>query len=136
MADIAVTASSVAPGTGANVKHGIAGEAITAGEPIYIDTTDGNEVKLADANASEATAVCKGIALNDAASGQYVTYAESGKVTFNAVLAAGKVYVVSATPGGIAPVADLATGWRTTILGVAESTTSLVLGIRAYGIVN
>jgi hypothetical protein len=46
-------------------------------------------------------------------------------LTFNAVLTAGTIYVQSATAGGIAPAADLASGHHVTILGVATSTTNL-----------
>jgi len=42
------------------------------------------------------------------------------------------VYVASATPGGIAPVADLTTGWYPTVLLVAKSTTKANFRARGH----
>lgn len=123
--DLTITASDVLEGSGAGVGNGIAGATIAAGEVVYEDAADSAKLKLADANTSSATAAVKGIAINSAAAGQRVSYVKSGPTTLGAVLTVGKVYVLSATAGKIAPVADLASGWRTSILGVAKSTTSL-----------
>lgn len=129
MADISVTASSVAPGTNCETASGTAGEAITAGQPLYIDTANGNVLKLADANLSSLGATVAGISLHGAATGQPIVYAKAGNVTFNAVLTASKAYILSANAGGIAPIADHAAGWRMSLLGVALTTTSLRLVI-------
>lgn len=125
MADVSVTASAVAAGSGCVTETGTAGATITAGQTVYKDSTDGDALKLADSNASSATATVVGIALHGALDGQPLTFAKDGRVTFNAALTAGEIYVQSATAGGIAPCDDLTTGWRATILGVAMSTTSL-----------
>lgn len=129
MADISVTAASVAAGSNCITQSGTAGASITAGQTLYIDTANSNVLKLADADLSSLGATVAGISLHAAASGQPITYAVAGNMTFNAVLTAGKVYVNSATAGGIAPVADLTTNWRTSVLGVATTTTNLVLKI-------
>lgn len=129
MADISITATDVVPGSNANTETGTAGVTITAGQTVYLDSTT-NTIKLADANASSATAACKGIALHGATAGQPVTYQKGGSITLGTVLTAGKIYVNAATAGGIAPSADLTTGWRTTILGVALTTS--VLGMTLY----
>lgn len=136
MADIVVTASAVVKGSEASVSRGVAGETITAGQPLYIDSTDGNRLKKADANASDATAAAVGIALHGADDEQPIEYIVGGNLTFNAVLTVGKAYVVSANAGGIAPIADLATGWRTTLLGIATSTTNLKMGLLVSGATN
>lgn len=136
MADISVTAASVVPGSGAATATGTAGATITAGQALYIDTADSNKLKLCDVDASELAATCCGIALHGATAGQPITYQTAGALTFNAVLVAGKVYVATVTAGGIALVADLATNWRTTILGYATSTTSMTLAIKNTGVVN
>lgn len=133
MADISVTATSVLKGTNAKTGRGIAGATVTAGQPIYRDSSDNNELKPADANASDATATVIGIALHGSSDGQPLEYITEGNLTFNAVLTSGTVYVASATAGGIAPVADLTTGWRTTILGVGTSTTNMYLSIFPSG---
>lgn len=136
MADISVTASSVVKGSGATTQTGIAGAAITAGQTLYIDTANSNVLKLCDVDLSELGATCCGIALHAASTGQPITYQDAGAITFNAVLTAGKVYVATATAGGIALVADLATNWRTSIVGYATSTTSMTILIRNTGVVN
>lgn len=125
MADISVTASSVLKSTNAATSRGIAGSAITAGQTLYIDTADSNKLKPADANGASPLYVVAGIALHAAATGQPIEYQTDGNLTFNAVLTAGTIYVQSATAGGIAPAADLASGHHVTILGVATSTTNL-----------
>lgn len=132
MADIVVTAASVVPGSGAIVKNGIAGEAITAGQSVF-EATDG-DIELAEFDTVVADAAAVGIALNDAAVGQHITYAIGGNVTFNAVLAAGQVYIVGAAPGGIAPEVDAAAGNFVSVLGVGLSTTSLKMGILHSGV--
>lgn len=130
MAAISVTATSVAPGSSCTTASGTAGATITAGQVLYIDTANSNVLKLADTDSSDLTSTVAGIALHGASSGQPITYATDGLVTFNAVLVASKVYIAGATAAGdINPVADHTTGWRMSILGVAMSTTSLRLRI-------
>ena len=136
MAAISVTASSVAPGTDCSIASGTAGASITAGQPLYVDTANSNVLKVADCDLSALGATVAGISLHAASSGQPIAYATAGYVTFNAVLTAGKAYVLGATAGDICPIADLTTGWRTTILGIAYSTTSLRLLITSTGVVN
>lgn len=130
MAAISITASSVLPGTGCVTASGTAGASITAGMPVYIDTANSNVIKPTDSDASDLASTVAGIALHAAGSGQPIQYATDGAVTYNAVLTAGKVYVAGGgTAGDINPVADLTTNWRTSIIGVALSTTSLRLRI-------
>lgn len=131
MADLSVTAASVLPGTeseGAQFEQGIAAVAVTAGQVVYKDNN--SQYRLADNNdTSETLSVIAGVALNNCAAGQPLRVQTAGPYTVGATVAAGSVYVLSATPGGIAPVADLATGNRTSILGVGAngSTTRVVL---------
>lgn len=127
MADLTITASEVQTGTGAVLRSYVCAAAITAGEPVALDT-DGKAV-LADASA-EATAAAKGIAVNSAAIGQQVQVQESGDLTLGATAApaSGTVYGVSATAGGIAPVADLLSTEYTTVLGVGIGSNQIRLG--------
>lgn len=133
MADLTITAANVAKGTNATIAYGTAGAAITAGQTLYIDTANSNVLKLGDANASALTATIAGVALHAAASGQPITYQTAGSITIGATVAVGTPYVASATAGGIAPAADLATGWRTTVLGVATTTAAIELSINNSG---
>lgn len=134
--DISVTAASVLKGTGASTATGIAGATITAGQPLYADSSASNTLKPADCDLSSAAATVVGISLHAALTGQPITYLTAGNMTFNAVLTTGKAYISSATAGGIAPIADLATGWYTTMLGIATSTTNLSVNIVASGAIN
>ncbi len=130
MAAISVTAASVAPGTDCSIVNGTAGATITAGMPLYVDTANSNVLKPCDADASDLASTVAGISLHAALTGQPIAYANAGRVTFNAVLVAGKAYVAGGTVAGdINPIADLTTNWRTSLLGIAYSTTSLRLQI-------
>lgn len=134
MADLVITTGNVQPGTGALTVSGTAGATLTAGQSVYLDSTD-NTYKPADANNTAATANCKGITLNGAVSGQPVTIQYSGNMEFGAIITEGEIYVVSGTAGGIAPEADIVSGWRVTIIGVGVSTTEikLISGMFASG---
>lgn len=92
---------------------------------VYKDTTASDVIKLADANSSSLTATVIGIALTGASTGQPVVYQTSGRLTIGGTITSGGVYVASATAGGVAPVADLASGWRTSTIGIGVSTTVL-----------
>lgn len=133
MTDLAITATQVLPGTAdsATFKNGTAGAAVTAGQPVYKDSTTG-KYHPADANASAITSVVEGIALHAAAADQPLKIQTGDDITLGAAasMTVGGVYVLSATAGGIAPVADLATGHRVSILGVAK--TAAVLSLRIH----
>src|SRR3954467_13132210 len=103
MANLTVTAASVLASSTALKLQGIAGETITAGQPLYKNATASNRLKLADANASAATSAVVGIALNSASAGQPVTYVyDDNAFTPGATLTVGQAYCVSATAGAIA----------------------------------
>ena len=135
MADITVTAANVvAPSGQENIRVGTAGEAITAGQSVYIDTADSDKIKLADNNASAATATAAGVSVTGAGNGEPVVYAIGGDYDTGGTVVKGGVYVVSATAGGIAPEADLASGNYTSVLGVASSTSNITIKINNSGI--
>lgn len=132
MADITVTATSVVPYANEQTAVGVAGETITAGQVVYLNSTTGKLMK-ADADTA-AESVCKGIALNGGSLGQPVKYQYGGEITIGATVAVGTTYVVSATAGGIAPVADLTTGDYVSHVGVASTTGRIKLFINNTGI--
>ncbi len=134
MADISVTVASVLAAASALVEHGAkAGVALTQGQVVYKDSADG-KLKLSDNDGGTALENAYGITLNAAAANQPVSVAKRGPVTFNGVLTAGTVYAVSGTPGGICPLADVASGDDVIILGAALSTTVLDLQINDTGV--
>ncbi|KEA07484.1 hypothetical protein [Rhizobium rhizogenes] len=132
MTDIVITPSLVIAGTNATRDIGTAGEAIVAGKPVYFDSTV-NKWKLSDNNGT-GTRQVHGIALNGASLNQPVSVAKGGDVTIGATLTAGVAYYLSATAGGICPVADLTTGMDTILIGLAKSTTVLGIGISDSGV--
>lgn len=132
MADLTITAANVKPIT-AKTSTGIAGASVTAGQTVYLDSADG-KYKLADANSATAAArSVKGVALNAASADQPLVIAESGTINPGATATVGAIYVQSATPGGIAPAADLASGHYVSIVGVCTAANVLTLGIVNYG---
>lgn len=134
MVDLAITTSEVRAVAGQPTSLGTAGAAIAAGDVLYRDPDD-RTYKLADANgADEEMADVAGIAVNSAASGQPVVFTP-GTILLGATAAPAKgVYVLSANPGKIAPVADLASGHRIVVLGVGNGTNTLVQDISVSGI--
>jgi len=132
MADLTITKANVIPGSNAVIITGTAGGTVTTGQPVYADSSDGNALKAADADA-EATAAVVGIAVNDALDGQPLSYVSQGNLAFGAILTAGQIYVASTTTGGIAPYSDLGSGDYVGILGVASTTSNLVVKLNASG---
>ncbi len=125
MADLSITAANVVAGGSSVTTDGTAGAAITAGQVVYRDATTGRYL-LADNNSGTAAARSPaGIALNGAATGQPVEVLTRGAVTIGATLTPGVAYYLSATAGGICPVADLTTGHYPTIMGIATSASVL-----------
>ena len=135
MADLSITAASVVAGSGARKVNGVAGATITAGQVVYLDSSD-SKYKLAD-NDSATAAVRSpaGIALHAASSNQPLTILTAGPITIGATVAAGDVYCMSSTAGGICPVADIAAGDYNTIIGIGTSTTVIDVKLHEAGVV-
>lgn len=134
MTALSITAANVVAGSNATRDNGIAGEAISAGQPIYINSTT-NRVMLADTNSATAEArISKGIALNGGSAEQPVAFIKEGDLTVGAVLTKGVAYYLGGAPGAIVPVADLTTGDYTCILGIAKSTSVLGVKIQSAGV--
>jgi hypothetical protein len=133
MADLSITAADVKKTDTTLIAEGIAGGTVTAGQPVYRDSTASNKLKAADADAL-ASAAAVGIALHGASADQPLKYAIGGNLTLSSVMTVGAVYVVSTTAGGIAPVADLSSGDYVTLLGIATTATNLKISISVSGI--
>lgn len=128
MSDINITAGNVIPGARARFQDGILGATLTAGQVVYSDPADSGKLKAADANVAAATGVV-GILANGGSSGQPArVITEDDDLTIGGALSmSAPVYILSATPGGIAPVGDIAAGWYPIVIGIAKSTTKLIL---------
>lgn len=127
MADLSITAANVGVKGAAQIDVVQVGEAVTHAQPVYL-STDGKWYK-ADANVSVTTAAARGITMGIAALDGYVAIVRSGAFNPGATLTVGETYFVSATAGGIAPAADVTTGWFPTILGIASSASQLDVNI-------
>ena len=128
MADVTVVAAEVLPDSGTVTQTGTLGGTVTAGQTVYKDAN--GTYQAADANASATTATVAGIAMTGGVSGQPFIFT-SADCTLDPgfTVTVGAVYVQSATPGGIAPVADLLSGLRTTIIGVGLTASKLQVKI-------
>lgn len=129
--DLSITSTSVVPGSNAIIRDAVAGAAITAGQVVYKSASDG---KLYLADADSGTAAIRdavGIAINSGAAGARVNYViEDDDLTIGATVSNGAVYVLSATAGGLAPLADATTGWYVTVLAVGKSSTKVAFRAR------
>lgn len=136
MAELSILATQVIQGDDPGLTEGQCGTTITAGMTLYFDD-DNNRYYPADANTVRQGAEVEGIALNGGSAGQTVRLQTEGTLTIGAQAApaVGTVYVLGATPGSIAPVADLAAGWYRTIIGVGDVNNTIQLGINPTGIV-
>ena len=134
MADIAITAANVVAGAGATIANGKAAATITAGQVVYLDATTGLYSPALNNSGTPAVRSPAGIALNSASAGQPVQVIQSGPVTIGGTLVAGVAYYLSATAGGICPVADLGVGKYPVVLGIATSTAVLKVGMLEAGV--
>lgn len=132
--DISITAANVVAGSGATVENGTLGATVTAGQILYKSSTAGTW-SLADSDSATAEIrQAAGIALNGGASGQPVRVLREGLITIGGTLTAGVTYYLSKTAGGLAPVADIASGGYSDIVGIATSTTVLSVKFHYSGV--
>ena len=131
MADIVITPANVSRVDG-SVQTKNAGVAITAGDSVFVDSTGVLQLCVNDNTAVEAA--CSGLALNDGAVGQPITYQVSGNLDAGGTLVAGEVYVVGAAAGAIAPVADVVATEFATVIGIATAAGNLKMGLLPSGV--
>lgn len=141
MAALTITAAQVLPTNNDPVDHGIAGEAITPGQAVYLASTGKWLKAQCDGTAAEAGAERYGIALSQAAAdGQPITVALPGhRVTLGAgaAPAAGTVYFIGATAGNLNVAGDLASTNKVTpiALGIGSSKVQILAGAYNSGAV-
>lgn len=133
MADLTITAANVSAASDAVVARGTSAVALTAGQAVYADSTNGNKITAADANAA-VSAAAVGIALNDApGAGQPVNWIKSGDFNPGSTVSVATIYCVSDTAGGVKPSADLATGEFVTTLGIGTTATNIAVQVQVSG---
>ena len=129
MANLSITAANVKANTGASYnKQYLAGENLTPGQPVYLNSSS-KWMKAGTGNATVANAA--GITLNTASANQTMTVQTAGNITIGAAVSPGKIYVVSSNSGLICLNSDLTTGDYVTVLGYANSNTTMILDIIA-----
>lgn len=134
MADLSITPANVVAGTNVKTRQGTAGATVAAGQTVYKDPTD-QKYKLADCDsATVAVRRTTGIALHGSSNNQPLLVHYEGPITIGATLAPGVAYYLSATPGGICPVADLSAGDYPTIIGLAISASVLDVKLHEAGV--
>jgi hypothetical protein len=135
MSDYSLTAASVLASSQATIVDGTLGATGTAGQPVYQDTSalEGlgrGKWKLADANGTGAARTVGGILLTGGADGQPCKVVTADPLFTHGlatVATTAPVIVLSATAGGLAPIADLTTGMMPNVVMIAISATQAVL---------
>jgi hypothetical protein len=131
MSNLSPTAANVKRVSG-SIFQKTAGAAVVRGDVCYLKASDGKAyLGQCDGTTEEAEALY--MALNDAAADQPVTLQKGGEINLGAILTVGVVYVLSATAGKIAPLADLVSTNKLTIVGTARTTSILRLSPNAPG---
>jgi hypothetical protein len=136
MADAAMTATAIIPGTGAQVIDAQLGEnSITQGLALY-QSADDSKWYIADCTDSDKDAAA-GFALGAGEADQWVAVLTGGNMTcdnlsLSAAADAG-VYILSEA-GEICPAGDVAADDYVTIVGVATSATNLHVNFVVSGV--
>lgn len=134
MADLIVTPASVVQ-TDGQTQEGIAGATILAGQTVYLATATTPALwQLADSDGTALTAGAKGVALHNASLNQPLKVQVGGRINPGATVVVGEIYVLSDTPGGIKPAADLDPGDWVTFLGIGTAVAELTLRPFASGV--
>jgi hypothetical protein len=141
MADINKTPASVEVGLGRVFVNKVTlGEAMSAGEPYYLDSSDSQKAKKGDAD-TLATSNVQGIILTSGSLDEEVSVATSGPVKLIAdadlpgdALTIGSPYFLSTTAGGICDFGTLVTGDYVTLIGFATTTQVIDVAIVRTGI--
>ena len=131
--DLSVTAANVVPGSDAVTVAGTAGATVTAGQTVYLDATT-STWKLCDSDASATASVCGGIALVGASANQPIVVQTKGSITIGATVVNGTTYYSSTTAGGITATTPTTSAYPV-IVGIAKSTTVLVLDFTRTGVI-
>lgn len=134
MVDITITPANVVSGAGAKIEQGHAGETLVAGKWVYRDPTT-KKYMLADADsATPAVRSPRGVTLCGSSLNQPLFVQTEGEIIMGGTLVAGVASYLSKTPGGMCPVADIAAGGYSTVLGMAKSTTVFDIDIQESGV--
>lgn len=124
MANLTITAASVGVASGTvDVQAVQVGESVTHGQPLYFSANKYYKCDATSATKANCAVISLGAASTD---GWVMALFPGGEYTVGATLTLATTYVISATSGAIAPIADLASTNYSTILGTAKNTSTIV----------
>lgn len=127
IADLSITAANVAKISG-GYGAGPCGEAITIGQPVAYDSSDGKYYVADNDSGTAARKGISGIALcTTAADNQVVAFQTTGVIDIGGAITQGVLYVVSSNAGGICPSTDLGSGDEVLIVGVGSDTAERIV---------
>jgi hypothetical protein len=134
MGVLSQTAAAVHPTAGVTntFEQKFAGEAVTAGMPLYLKASDDKYYKADSDDAAKDDV--RGIAVCDAAINQAVVIQLTGQIDLGGGLTKGEVYVPGSTAGQVQLNTDWGSGDYMTILGVAIATDNLLLALTTTGV--
>lgn len=133
MADeVTVTAADVRPSPDADVKKmPIAQVAITAGQALYVNGTNGTNKAQATTTIADDSNRCVGVAVKGAAIGEVVEAIVQGLLHGFTGLTPGKCYVLSEdVAGGIKEYANIAQNDTQVIIGHARDATTMLIDVQ------
>ncbi len=127
MADLTIVPGDVQNSDTATIVEGDAAVTVAAGQAVYRNSN--GKFALADADGATPLFRVVGIAVNSAKADQplQVCTGDPAFVCGAADVEIGKIYVLSATPGGICPTDDLASPMNAQVIGVGLSATEIYL---------
>jgi hypothetical protein len=134
MTDLVFVASDILASPSANRTEGISGGTPIAGDVLYRSPDDNQWRRAANNSATAGAKFPSGIALNGATTGQPIDVLIHGDLTVSSVLTPGDAYYLSANAGKICPRADVVTGMDVCFIGIARSTSVLMVNFMVPGV--
>ena len=132
MANLSQTAADVKILSDGPIQNGTCGEALTAGQPVY--QSGGKWFRGINTGVALNASISRIVIVGGAIDAPCVLALSGCQVDLGATLVVGETYILSATLGLIAPLADLASTNRVTILGVATAVNSFAFYPLASGV--
>lgn len=131
MADFTITPANVIAAVAGGTAT--AGAAITAGQVIYRKSSDQKVYLAVTTDANTSTPI--GVALNNAAIGQPISYLANGALTVGSAFGTERTLLtVSDTPGGIRRFSENGAGDFLTVIGWITSATTMYIDITPTGV--
>ena len=133
MADLVITPANVdGKIAGTLLKAYVLAEAVDAGEVCHLDSN--NQAALAQCDGTAQEGVARILAVESGLSGASTLFAiPSSVIDIGATLTVGDAFYLSANPGKIMPPADLLTGNKITLVGIAVAQNRLQVLLQNTG---